>query len=65
MEGNSQSVNAAAGAGVARVNRRQLERMLSWTVCERLRCLWYGLRLAQSDIDYAFHRMNELNKRVS
>jgi hypothetical protein len=28
----------------ANLHRRQLEKMVSWTGRERLRCLWYGLR---------------------
>jgi hypothetical protein len=64
MEGNSQSIRSPADARAARVNKRQVERLVSWTVRERLRCIWYGLRLAQSDIDYAFRRLNQLNRRV-
>jgi hypothetical protein len=55
---------SAAPGSADLVHKRQLEKSVSWTVRERLRCLWYRLRLAHSDINYAFQRMNELNRRL-
>jgi hypothetical protein len=40
--------------------RRHLERTVSWTGHERLRCLWYRLRLAVAEMNYATRRMVEL-----
>jgi hypothetical protein len=40
--------------------RRHLEKTVSWTGRERLRCLWYRLRLTVAEMNYATHRMVEL-----
>jgi len=40
--------------------RRQLERSVSWSARERLRCLWYRLRLTVAEMNYATGRMVEL-----
>ena len=54
---NSQS----AGPGsVDPVTRRQLEKTVSWTGPERLRCLWYRLRLTVADMNYATRRVVEI-----
>ncbi|HBW19114.1 MAG: hypothetical protein ACLPN6_00040 [Streptosporangiaceae bacterium] len=42
------------------VGKRQLERSVSWTGPERLRCLWYRLRLTVRDMNDASRRMVEL-----
>lgn len=42
------------------VPRRQLEKSVSWSGRERLRCLWYRLRLTNADINYANRRLLEL-----
>ena len=42
------------------VRRRQLEKSVSWSGRERLRCLWYRLRLAVAEMNYATRRMVEL-----
>jgi len=42
------------------VHRRQLEKSVSWSGRERLRCLWYRLRLTLAEINYANRRMLEL-----
>ena len=39
---------------------RQLEKSVSWSGRERLRCLWYRLRLAVAEMNYATRRMVEL-----
>lgn len=42
------------------VHRRQLEKSVSWSGRERLRCLWYRLRLTVAEMNYATRRMLEL-----
>jgi hypothetical protein len=42
------------------VHSRQLERSVSWSGRERLRCLWYRLRLTVAEMNYATRRMVEL-----
>ena len=50
-------------AGV--VDRRQLEKSVSWTGRERLRFLWYGFRLTVAEMNYATRRMVELQAFVA
>jgi hypothetical protein len=57
--------DGAATASPARgsvdpVHRRQLEKSVSWSGGERLRCLWYRLRLTVAEMNYATHRVVEL-----
>jgi hypothetical protein len=40
--------------------RRQLEKTVSWTGRERLRCLWYRLRLTVAEMNYATRRVVEV-----
>jgi hypothetical protein len=42
------------------VQRRNLENTVSWTGRERLRCLWYRLRLTVTEMNYATRRIVEL-----
>ena len=42
------------------VRRRQLEKSVSWSGRERLRCLWYRLRLTVAEMNYASRRMVEV-----
>ena len=42
------------------VRRRQLEKSVSLSGRERLRCLWYRLRLTVAEMNYATRRMVEL-----
>jgi hypothetical protein len=42
------------------VPRRQVEKTVSWTGRERLRCLWYRLRLTVQEMNYATRRTVEL-----
>jgi hypothetical protein len=42
------------------VPRRQLENSVSWSGPERLRCLWYRLRLTVAEMNYATRRTVEL-----
>jgi hypothetical protein len=41
-------------------HRRHLEKTVSWTGPERLRCLWYRLRLTVAEMNYATRRVVEL-----
>jgi hypothetical protein len=41
-------------------HRRQLEKSVSWSGRERLRCLWYRLRLTIAEMNYATRRTVEL-----
>jgi hypothetical protein len=41
-------------------HRRQLEKAVSWTGPERLRCLWYRLRLTVAEMNYATRRTVEV-----
>jgi hypothetical protein len=49
-----------ASAPADLVPRRQLEKSISWSSHERLRCLWYRLRLTVAEMNYATRRMAEL-----
>jgi hypothetical protein len=40
--------------------KKRAEKLVSWTGRERLRFLWYRLRLTISDMNYASRRMVEL-----
>jgi hypothetical protein len=52
---------ASPAAGSADlVRKRQLEKSVSWSGRERLRCLWYRLRLTVAEMNYATRRMVEL-----
>jgi hypothetical protein len=42
------------------VHRRQLEKSVSWSGRERVRGLWYRLRLTVAEMNYATRRMVEL-----
>ena len=42
------------------VHRRQLEKSIAWSGRERLRHLWYRLRLTVAEMNYATQRMVEL-----
>ena len=42
------------------LHRWQLEKSVSWSGRERLRCLWYRLRLTVAEMNYATRRMVEL-----
>jgi hypothetical protein len=53
------SANPASGSADLG-HTRQLERSVSWSGRERLRCLWYRLRLAVAEMNYATRRTVEL-----
>jgi hypothetical protein len=42
------------------IRRRQLEKSVSWSGRERLRCLWYRLRLTVAEMNSATRRTVEL-----
>jgi hypothetical protein len=42
------------------IHRRHLEKLVSWTGRERLRCLWYRLRLTVAEMNYATRRTVEV-----
>jgi hypothetical protein len=42
------------------VHRRQLEKSVSWSGSERLRGLWYRLRLTVAEMNYATRRTVEV-----
>jgi hypothetical protein len=55
------AARASAASGPADlVHKRQLEKSVSWSGRERLRCLWYRLRLTVAEMNYATRRMVEL-----
>jgi len=43
---------------------KRVEELVSWTGRERLRILWYRLRLTVSEMNYAVRRMTELQMRL-
>lgn len=55
---------AANPARAERLGKRQLEQSVSWTSGERLRFLWYRLRLTVQEMNYATRRMAELQMRL-
>ena len=42
------------------IHRRHLEKTVTWTGRERLRCLWYRLRLTAAEMNYATRRTVEI-----
>ncbi len=42
------------------IHRRQLEKSVSWSGRERLRCLWYRLRLTVAEMNHAPRRAVEV-----
>jgi hypothetical protein len=50
------SASPAAGSADL-VHKRQLEKSVSWSGRERLRCLWYRLRLTVAEMNYATQRI--------
>jgi hypothetical protein len=57
----SAAATAGPGPGPADlVHRRHLEKTVSWTGAERLRCLWYRLRLTVAEMNYATRRVVEV-----
>jgi hypothetical protein len=46
------------------VQLRHLKKMGPWTLRERLRFLWYRLRLVVREMNYATRRLVELQQRL-
>jgi hypothetical protein len=59
VPGTAAMASAALGS-TDLAHRRQLEKSVSWSGRERLRCLWYRLRLELADLNYANRRLIEL-----
>ena len=57
--GTAAMAGAAPGSADL-VPRRELEKSVAWTGRERLRCLWYRLRLTVAEMNYATRRTVEL-----
>jgi hypothetical protein len=58
------AATASPGPGSPATARgRSLEKSVSWSGRERLRCLWYRLRLTVAEMNYASRRMGELQAR--
>jgi hypothetical protein len=59
------AATASAAPGSADLaHRRQLEKSVSWSGRERLRCLWYRFRLTIQEMNYATRRLVELQSRL-
>jgi hypothetical protein len=57
------NVNAEAGpiaVPAELVQWHELEKTVAWTGPERLRCLWYRLRLTVAEMNYATRRVVEV-----
>ena len=57
--GTAATASSAPGSADL-VRRRQLDKSVSWSGRERLRCLWYRLRLTVAEMNYATRRTVEL-----
>jgi len=57
--GTAAMASPAAGSADP-IHRRQLEKSVSWSGRERLRCLWYRFRLTVAEMNYATRRTVEL-----
>ncbi len=58
------AVTVPAPGPADRARLRQLENMGGWTRRERLRVLWYRLRLTVQEMNYATRRLVELQMRL-
>ncbi len=58
------TMTTATPAPAEHIQKRQLEKSVSWTGRERLRCLWYRLRLTVQEMNYAARRIVELQMRL-
>jgi hypothetical protein len=57
--GTAATASSAPGSADL-VHKRQLEKSVSWSGRERLRCLWYRIRLTVAEMNYATRRTVEL-----
>jgi hypothetical protein len=58
------AIMTATPAPAEHIQKRQLEKSVSWTGRERFRCLWYRLRLTVQEMNYATRRLVELQMRL-
>lgn len=56
--------NSSPAVSAGRADRRQLEKALSLTPAERMRCLWYRARLTVQEMNYATRRLAQLQARL-
>ena len=61
---SQQAKMTARPAKAAGLEKRQLEQSVCWTRSERIRCLWYRLRLTVHEMNDASRRMVELQMRL-
>ena len=61
---SEQAKMTANPARAERLQKRQLEQSVSWTGHERLRWLWYRLRLTVQEMNSATRRLVELQQRL-
>ena len=59
-ETSSAAMTGPAPGSADLIHRRHLEKTVTWTGRERLRCLWYRLRLTVADMNYATRRVVEI-----
>ena len=60
MHPTQHSPNSHSPGSADLIDTRQLEKTVSWTGPERLRCLWYRLRLTVAEMNYASRRVVEI-----
>jgi hypothetical protein len=61
---SEQAKKTAKPGWAERLEKRHLEQSVAWTTSERLRWLWYRLRLTVQEMNYATRRMVELQMRL-
>ena len=54
------AIPSSASGSADLTQRRQLEKTVSWTGPERLRCLWYRFRLTVAEMNHATRRTVEV-----
>ena len=54
------AITSHAADPADQIQPQHLENTVSWTGRERLRCLWYRLRLTVAEMNYATRRIVEL-----
>jgi len=63
-QSDEKAIMTATPALGKHIQKRQLEKSVSWTGRERLRCLWYRVRLTIQEMNYATRRLVELQSRL-
>ena len=59
-ETGTAAMTGSAPGSADLIHRRHLEKMVSWSGRERLRCLWYRFRLTVAEMNYATRRTVEV-----